>query len=431
MTYVLRLGRLAAQVAPGGTGGSAGVDASTVTRVETTSETRRSAALHAESQRYLPLGVSSQFRRGVSDVPRFYTHANGPWHYDADGNKMLDYGLAFGPLILGSNHPAINKAVTEKVTQMYAIGAGHEDEVKLAKKLCEVIPGAENVLLSNTGSEAVQTAIKLARATTGRSKFVKFEGHYHGWFNNVLVSVHQPAEAMGPESGLLPTIPDAGGNVAAEHADVLTLPWNRLDLLSALLEERGHEIAAVITEPINANSGNIEPVEGFLQGLVSLCKTHGVVSIFDEVITGFRLALGGAREYFGVTPDLSTYAKALAGGFTLSAVVGAKHVFDCLRDGRTSHSGTCEFCDGCLPAAPSRPSSGGFTVIAHRPALTVSLVASGVVAAAPDVWCYATDNGQSINVAAALATITTLEAGAATGMYRRVRSISTATEILT
>jgi glutamate-1-semialdehyde 2,1-aminomutase len=231
--------------------------------------------------------VSSQFRRGVTQVPRFYERAEGHYHFDVDGNKLLDYGLAFGPLILGSNHPAINAAVARKVTQLYGIGAGHEDEVKLARLFTEVL-GVDNVLFSNTGTEAVQTAIKLARATTGRSKIVKFEGHYHGWANNMLVSVHQPAG--------------------------------------------GDEIAAVICEPINGNSGCLMPADGFLAGMVKLCAQFGAKSIFDEVITGFRIALGGAREFFGVIPDLSTHAKAMAGGFTMSAVAGKKEMFDCLRN---------------------------------------------------------------------------------------------------
>ena len=275
----------------------AGTDTTTVAAaVVDTTANKMSAAMHRESEAVLPLGVTSQFRRGVTEVPRFYERADGHYHYDVDGNVMLDYGLAFGPLILGSNHPAINAAVKAKVTQLYGIGAGHADEIKLAQLLTQVLPGVENVLLSNTGSEAVQTAIKLARASTGRDKFVKFEGHYHGWMNNVLVSVHQPAEAMGPDTGVMPTLADAGGNPESEHTEVITLPWNRLDLLEELLIARGHEIAAVITEPINANSGCLEPAEGFLQGMVGLCKAHGCVSIFDEVITGFRLAVGGARS---------------------------------------------------------------------------------------------------------------------------------------
>eukprot|EP01045_Picozoa_sp_COSAG04_P007026 COSAG04_NODE_357_length_16031_cov_6.453427_8_plen_470_part_00 len=321
-----RLARLAAHVA-------SSTEAGVATALPDTTTTERSAELHAESAKYLPLGVSSQFRRDVTEVPRFYERAEGHYHYDVDGNKLLDYGLAFGPLILGSNHPAINAAVTEKVTQLYGIGAGHEDEVKLARLMTEVLgTGVDNVLFSNTGTEAVQTAIKLARATTGRSKIVKFEGHYHGWANNVLVSVHQPPEDMGEATGVMPTLPEAGGNPDSEHSEILTLPWNRLDLLEELLASRGDEIAAVICEPINGNSGCLMPAEGFLAGMVELCAKFGAKSIFDEVITGFRIALGGAREFFGVIPDLSTHAKAMAGGFAMSAVAGKKEMFDCLRD---------------------------------------------------------------------------------------------------
>jgi glutamate-1-semialdehyde 2,1-aminomutase len=252
---------------------------------------------------------------------------------------LLDYTLAWGPLILGSNHPELNAAVTAAVQNSYTLGAQHPGEVAFAKLLVETLPGVDQVIFSNTGSEAVQAALRLARAATGRTKFVKFEGHYHGWLNNILVSYHESDDALGsPEA---PRVVGAcGGQPAAEYAETISLPWNRLDLLENLFAERGAEIAAVITEPVLANSGSIMPADGFLTGMVELCRSNGAVSIFDEVITGFRLALGGAREYFNVIPDLSVYAKALAGGFTLSAVAGSRMMFDVLRDGATIHAGT-------------------------------------------------------------------------------------------
>ena len=301
--------------------------------------TVRSTALFDASSRYLAMGVSSGMRRAVTSPPLFFERADGAYYYDVDGNRLLDYTLAWGPLILGSNHPELNAAVAEAVRNSYTLGAQHPGEVAFAKLLVETLPGVDQVIFSNTGSEAVQAALRLARAATGRTKFVKFEGHYHGWLNNILVSYHESDEALGNLEAPR-VVPACGGQPAAEYAETVTLPWNRLDLLENLFAERGSEIAAVITEPVLANSGSIMPSEGFLQGMIDLCRSNGAVSIFDEVITGFRLALGGAREYFDAIPDLSVYAKALAGGFTLSAVAGSRRMFDVLRNGATIHAGT-------------------------------------------------------------------------------------------
>ncbi|MBT3602678.1 MAG: aminotransferase class III-fold pyridoxal phosphate-dependent enzyme, partial [Candidatus Latescibacteria bacterium] len=294
--------------------------------------TSQSAAHHAESSQYLAMGVSSGMRTYVTSPPLFFERADGPYYFDVDGNKLLDHTLAWGPLILGSNHPQLNEAVIEALQKSYTLGAQHPGEIALAKRMTEVVPGVEQVIFSNTGTEAIQTTLRLARTQTGRTKFIKFEGHYHGWANNVLLSYHATDEEAGNLEA--PNVaPSMGGQPASEYTEAIVLPWNRLDLLEQTFEKHGNEIAAVFTEPLLANSGSIEPKEGFLQGLVDLCKKHGAISVFDEVITGFRLALGGAREFFGVIPDVSVYAKALAGGFSLSAVAARKEFFDVLRDG--------------------------------------------------------------------------------------------------
>lgn len=296
--------------------------------------TSTSQALHQRSSQSLALGVSSGLRKNVGPVPLFFERADGPYYFDVDGHKLLDYTLGWGPLILGNNHPAVNAAVMRQLTQAYAFGAQHRGEIELAELLVRVLPGVERVIFSNTGTEAVQAAIRLARAYTGRNKIVKFEGHYHGWLNNVLVSYRlKPSDPCA-------TMPTCGGQPASEYADTIVLPWNDLDALAAAFEQFPHEIAGVLTEPILANGGSCLPRDGYLQGVIDLCRQHGAVSIFDEVITGFRIALGGAREYFGVQPDLSVYAKALAAGFTLSAVGGRAEVFRALEDGRTIHAGT-------------------------------------------------------------------------------------------
>ncbi len=296
--------------------------------------TDQSAALYERACRSLATGVSSGIRRNATPVPLYFERADGPYFFDADGHRLLDYTLAWGPLILGSNHPVLNARIVQQLSRGYTFGAQHEAEVELAERLTRVVPGVEQIILANSGTEAVQAALRLARATTGRDQFIKFEGHYHGWMNNVLVS-YRP-KASEPVAAL----PACAGQPAGEYADTLVLPWNDLDAVSAAFTAHAGQIAAVLTEPMLANSGSCMPNDGYLLGLVDLCRRNGAVSIFDEVITGFRLALGGAREYFGVVPDLSIYGKAIAGGFTLSAVGGRRELFDVLRTGQTIHAGT-------------------------------------------------------------------------------------------
>lgn len=294
----------------------------------------QSGALFKRACRSLATGVSTSFRKNVTPVPVYVDRAEGPYLYDVDGAEYVDYGLAWGPLIVGNNHPVLTRAVTDQLAKGYTYGTQHLGEIELAEKMIEVIPGVERVIISNTGSEAVQAALRLARGFTGRDFFIKFEGHYHGWQNNVLVSNHPTPEQFGK------TIPDCGGQPSAEYSLTLTCPWNDLDALGKLFRDHPGKIAAVIGEPVLVNGGSCMPDDGYWQGVIELCRANGAVCIFDEVITGFRLALGGAREYFGIEPDLSVYAKAMAGGFSISAVGGRKEVFDTLIDGRTSHFGT-------------------------------------------------------------------------------------------
>ena len=296
--------------------------------------TDASAALLARSKQSLAMGVSSGMRRAGGPLPLFFDHGIGPYYYDVDGHEILDYTLAWGPLILGNGHPALTAAVTAQLSRAYAFGAQHRGEIELAELITRVVPGVERVIFSNTGSEAVQAALRLARAYTGRPLFVKFEGHYHGWFNNVLVSYRPKADdAIEP-------LPTCGGQPHNEFADTLVLPWNDIAALERAFADHPGRIAAVITEPMLANSGSCMPEPGYLAAVIDLCRRHGAVSVFDEVITGFRLALGGAREFFNLQPDLSVYAKAMAAGFCLSGVGGRKEIFDVLDDGRTIHAGT-------------------------------------------------------------------------------------------
>jgi glutamate-1-semialdehyde 2,1-aminomutase len=293
-----------------------------------------SAALLDRARRSLAMGVSSGMRRAGAPQPLFFDRGEGPYYIDADGHRLLDYTLAWGPLILGNAHPAVIAAVTDQLSRGFAFGAQHRGEIELAELIREVVPGAERVIFSNTGSEAVQAALRLARAFTGRPLIIKFEGHYHGWFNNVLVSYKPRADdAIEP-------LPTCGGQPPHEFADTLVAPWNDLAALERLLATHEGQVAAVLTEPLLANSGCCEAEPGFLEGVIALCRRHGAVSVFDEVITGFRLALGGAREFFDLAPDLSVYAKAMAAGFCVAAVAGRREIFDVLEDGRTIHAGT-------------------------------------------------------------------------------------------
>jgi len=294
----------------------------------------QSKKLFEQARQSLAGGVSTGFRAKVTPIPIYFERADGARMYDVDGNELIDYGLAWGPLIVGNNHPRLTAAVTNQLSKAYTFGAQHQGEITLAEKMVEVLPGVDRVIFSNSGTEAVQAALRLARGFTGRDMFVKFEGHYNGWLNNVLVSNHPTAEQFGQ------TVADCGGQPEAEFSLTLTCPWNDLQALRSLFDEYPGQIAAVIGEPILVNGGSCLPDDGYLAGVIDLCREEGAVSIFDEVITGFRLALGGAREYLGLHPDLSTYAKAMAGGFSMSAVGGRQEVFDPLVDGRTGHFGT-------------------------------------------------------------------------------------------
>ena len=308
-------------------------------------KTDRSKQLYDRARKSLAMGVSTAFRKNVTPVPIYIDHAEGARLFDADGNEWVDYGLAWGPLIVGNTHPKLSEAITDQMARGYTYGVQHSGEIELAEKMTRVIPGVERVIFSNTGSEAVQAALRLARGFTGRQKFIKFEGHYNGWLNNVLVSNHPEPGQFGQ------TVGDCGGQPQAEYSLTVSCPWNDLDALRVVFKEHEGQIAAVIGEPILVNCGSCMPAEGYLSGMIELCHENGALCIFDEVITGFRIALGGAREYFDLEPDLSTYAKAMAGGFSMSAVGGRAEIFESLVDGRTSHFGTYNGNPICTAAA--------------------------------------------------------------------------------
>jgi glutamate-1-semialdehyde 2,1-aminomutase len=275
-------------------------------------------------------------RASSRPLPLFFRSARGSCVTDVDGSRYLDYSLAWGPLILGHRHPAVIRAVREQLGTFDLLGAQHELEIELAQRICRMVPCAELVALSNTGSEAVQLALRLARAHTKKRKVIKFEGHYHGWMDNILVSYHSKGDLGLPHEPQLAT----EGQSETVRSEVLVLPWNDLERLESTLVEKHQEIAAVILEPILCNSGCLVPRPGYLEGVRKLTTRHGVVLIFDEVITGFRVALGGAQELFRVTPDLATLGKAVGGGFPLSVVAGRKEILRLIPEGHVIHAGT-------------------------------------------------------------------------------------------
>ncbi len=300
---------------------------------------KKSRQLYERACKSMAGGVSSHFRLNARPHPLFFKAANGARITDVDDNEYLDFTLSQGPLLLGHSHPEVLRQVSEAMAAGQLYAGQHEAELKLAEKLQRLIPCAELIRFSNSGSESVQAALRLARGVTGRRLFVKFEGHYHGWFDNVLISQHPSTENGGLRQApnkVLETI----GQSPSVLEDIIILPWNDLDTVRRVFEERGEEIAAVITEPIMCNNGCIEPVPNYLQGLRALCDDYDSILIFDEIITGFRLGLGGAQELYDVIPDIATFGKALASGFPLSFLAGKRRVMEDMASGRVMHAGT-------------------------------------------------------------------------------------------
>ena len=311
----------------------------------------QSFKLLARAKKSLAGGVSSEFRKYNHPHALFYTHAQGSCIVDVDGNEYLDFTLSQGPLIVGHSHPYVLQRVKEYSEKGQLFAGQHILEIELAEKLQKHIPSAELMRFCLDGSEAVQTAFRLARAKTGKKKFLRFEGHYHGWLDNVAWGLSTPSlEALGERDHPNVFAWTAGLPDRVEE-EFIILPWNDLALLNKLVAERHQELAAIITEPIMCNNGCIMPEPGFLQGLRSICDQYQITLIFDEVITGFRTSLGGAQKYFGVTPDLSIFAKAMASGYPISAIVGKKEWLDLIVSGKVIHAGTMNSGNPAVAAA--------------------------------------------------------------------------------
>lgn len=288
------------------------------------------------AQKTLTGGVASGIRRQAQPYPLYFTHGHGSRVTDVDGVCYRDYGLAWGPLILGHTPAAVVDSVGEWIRKGFTFGAQHDLEFEVAELLVSIIPCADLICFANSGTEIVQTALRLARAVTGRKKFLKFEGHYHGWEDSALVSYHPSSAEITASHGQ----PIAVGLGQRPHEDVYVVGWNDEKRVEEIFSAHASEISAILCEPLLCNSGCIPPRPGFLEFLRKIASQHGSLLIFDEVITGFRLHLAGAQGYYGVTPDLATYAKAIGGGAPLSALAGKREFMEWIASGKVVHAGT-------------------------------------------------------------------------------------------
>jgi glutamate-1-semialdehyde 2,1-aminomutase len=283
-----------------------------------------SAELMERAVKVIPGGVNSPVRafKSVGMTPRFIQKADGPFVWDVEGNRYVDYIGSWGPMILGHNDSAVRAAVQEACERGLSFGAATELEVIIAEYICETVPHVQMVRMVNSGTEAVMSALRLARGVTRRDKVIKFAGNYHGHSDCMLVAAGSGVMTAG--------VPDSAGVPAGCAQDTLTATYNDLSSVEALFEGNPGQVAAVIVEPVAANMGVVLPAEGFLEGLRELCDKQGALLIFDEVICGFRLAYGGAAERFGITPDLVTYGKIIGGGMPVGAFGGRRDVMECM-----------------------------------------------------------------------------------------------------
>lgn len=285
---------------------------------------QRSSALFSDAKLYLPGGVNSPVRafKSVGGTPIFIEKAKGAFLYDADGNEYIDYINSWGPMILGHAHPEVTKAIIEQVKKGTSYGTPTELETEIAKLVVESVPGIDMARFVNSGTEATMSAVRLARGFTKRDKIIKFAGCYHGHSDSFLIQAGSGAATFGE--------PNSPGVTQGTAKDTLLANFNDLDNVKGIFEQNSGEIAALILEPVAGNMGCIPPQEGFLEGLRELCTQNGALLIFDEVMTGFRLAMGGAQELFGIQADLVTFGKVIGGGLPVGAFAGRKEIMEYL-----------------------------------------------------------------------------------------------------
>ncbi|MHB1495924.1 MAG: glutamate-1-semialdehyde 2,1-aminomutase [Acidithiobacillus sp.] len=286
--------------------------------------TQTSHALFNAAQQCIPGGVNSPVRafRGVGGDPIFIDHAEGPFFWDVEGKRYIDYVGSWGPMIHGHSHPEVLAAVHAQVDKGLGFGAPTAIEVEMAELVCALVPGIESVRMTSSGTEAVMTAIRLARGYTGRDKILKFEGNYHGHSDSLLVKAGSGALTLGQ--------PSSAGVPREVSQDTLVLPYNDLPAVEEMMTQFGFDVATIIVEPVAGNMGCVPPEPGFLEGLRAVCDQYGCVLIFDEVMTGFRVAVGGAQALYGVRPDLTTLGKIIGGGLPVGAVGGPREMMEYL-----------------------------------------------------------------------------------------------------
>ncbi|MBK8046260.1 MAG: aspartate aminotransferase family protein [Anaerolineales bacterium] len=307
----------------------------------------KTRALFNKAKQYIPYGVNSNFRYWGDEHTPIMQRGSGAYVWDADDNRFIDYRLGFGPIILGHAYPEVNQRVTDAIQNGVLFAATTPVEIELAERFTRMT-GMDKVRLSNTGTEANMHALRIARAYTGREKFIKFEGNYHGNFDYVMFSGPTArAELLGPRQHPHRLRATEGMPVAIRNY-MISLPYNDVEMLERTMVEHGEELAAVVLEPIMGNVACILPDPLWLQRVRELCDEFGVVLIFDEVKTGFRLANGGAQQYFGVKADLAAYAKAMGNGFPVSAVAGRDEIMRVVEPGHVAHGGT--YCGNVVAA---------------------------------------------------------------------------------
>ena len=297
----------------------------------------KSKELYSKAKELVPGGVSSSIRQTEWPVPLFFDKAHGSKMWDVDGNEFIDYVMGMGPNIFGHAPQFVTQSVYEDMQNGYCLTGQTVKENEMSEFIKKTIPFNRKVRYASSGTEIVQVALRLARSFTNKNKFLKFEGHYHGWMDSVLYNSHPD---ISNEENIFNPVPESGGISHGTSNEVVIAPWNDIEALENILKDNHNEISSIITEPILWNTNVILPEDGYLEKLRLLCNKYNILLIFDEVGTGFRVALGGAQEIYGIEPDLSTYAKSMAAGFPIAMLAGKPEIMDSLSNGKVVHGGS-------------------------------------------------------------------------------------------
>ena len=297
----------------------------------------KSKELYSKAKELVPGGVSSSIRQTEWPVPLFFDKAHGSKMWDVDGNEFIDYVMGMGPNIFGHAPQFVTQSVYEDMQNGYCLTGQTVKENEMSEFIKKTISFNRKVRYASSGTEIVQVALRLARSFTNKNKFLKFEGHYHGWMDSVLYNSHPD---ISNEENIFNPVPESGGISHGTSNEVVIAPWNDIEALENILKDNHNEISSIITEPILWNTNVILPEDGYLEKLRLLCDKYNILLIFDEVGTGFRVALGGAQEIYGIEPDLSTYAKSMAAGFPIAMLAGKPEIMDSLSNGKVVHGGS-------------------------------------------------------------------------------------------